>query len=211
MVMRWTFRVKNKLKISLMMFGVMGVVLLVNLKNGYDSVELRKAFVSIYDDRLVVGGYILKMSEQLHGINEILDNQEIQDEEKFSRAEAVLKDIGYLNKLYQGTVLTEKESEYFIHFTSLTNRITQQLENREYWLIRGSIAEALGDLQLLSEIQLTEGEKIMSQTDKLLHLGSLTSQFELAVLIIVGLMIQVLLFASRSNGFNLDKPFSNLN
>ena len=209
--MKWTYRIKNKITVSLLMFGVMGVVLLVNLKNGHDSSELKKALGSLFDDRLVVGGYILKMSDKLHDIHDVLANTNIQEETKLAEATLMLDEINCLNRLYAGTVLTEQESEYFAHFIELTAKINNQLIVKDMGSIRDSITEALTDLQLLSEIQLIEGQKIMFQTTKLLNFGNLTSQLELAVLIIIGLIIQVLLFSSRSLERELDNHLSNMN
>ena len=209
--MKWTYKIENKLSVSLLMFGVMGMVLLLNLKNGQDAGELRKAMVSMFDDRLVVGGYILKMSDRLHDIHEVLGNKEISEEGQLAEAVILLDEINVLNRLYAGTVLTEQESYYFSHFTELTTNINSQLVTKDLDSIRGSITSALIDLQLLSDIQLIEGEKLMFKTTKLLNFGNITSQFELVVLIIIGLMIQILLFSSRTLYKNLDKDFSNMN
>lgn len=209
--MKWTYKIKNKLSVSLLMLGVMGVVLLLNFKNGQDAGELRKAMVSMFDDRLVVGGYILKMSDRLHDIHEVLENTHLSEEAQLAAAVKMLDEINVLNRLYAGTVLTEQESDYFSHFTELTTNINSQLITKDIDSIRGSITAALIDLQLLSDIQLIEGEKLMFKTTKLLNFGNITSQFELVVLIIIGLMIQILLFSSRTLDKNLDKDFSNMN
>ncbi|HSJ66040.1 MAG TPA: hypothetical protein VK921_00090 [Anditalea sp.] len=209
--MKWTYKIKNKLSVSLLMFGVIGIVLLLNFKNGQDAGELRKAMVSMFDDRLVVGGYILKMSDRLHDIHEVLENTHLSEEAQLAAAVKMLDEINVLNRLYAGTVLTEQESDYFSHFTELTTNINSQLITKDIDSIRGSISAALNDLQLLSDIQLIEGEKLMFKTTKLLNFGNITSQFELVVLIIIGLMIQILLFSSRTLDKNMDKDFSNMN
>jgi hypothetical protein len=74
-----------------------------------------------------------------------------------------------------------------------------------------SINEALSDLESLSEIQVKEAEMIMLKTDKMLNVGSISSQFEMGVIIIIGLIIQVLLFASKTLQFNKSNPDARLN
>lgn len=71
--------------------------------------------------------------------------------------------------------------------------------------------EALNILANLSAIQISEAKIQLTQANKLFHFGSISSQFELAILVIFGLIIQALIFASKSINLNKSSAPFNLN
>ena len=206
--MKWTFSIKNKLATSMLLLGVVLVVFFNNLNERRNSKELRIAFDSIYEDRLMAESYILKLTANLHDLDETCVGSGVR---KFTLTEEKLAEIDALNQLYRETELTEKEAEYFNHYTALTDKINRQMKASNFETAGLSINEALSDLESLSEIQVKEAEMIMLKTDKMLNVGSISSQFEMGVIIIIGLIIQVLLFASKTLQFNKSNPDARLN
>lgn len=206
--MKWIYGIKNKLTTSMLLLGVVLVVFFNNLNDRRNSRELRFAFDSIYKDRLLAESYILKLTANLHDLDETCAGSRGGN---FTLTEEKLAEIEALNQLYRQTELTEKESEYFNHYTALTDKINRQMKTSNFETAGQSINEALSDLESLSEIQVKEAEMIMLKTDKMFNLGSIFSQFEMGVIIIIGLLIQVLLFASKTLQFNKSNPDARLN
>jgi hypothetical protein len=206
--MKWTYSIKNKLTTSMLLLGVVLVVFFNNLNERRNSRELRIAFDSIYQDRLLAESYILKLTANLHALDETCVGSGVG---KFALTEEKLAEIQTLNQLYRETKLTEKEAEYFNHYTDLTDKIDVQIKTANFETAGLNINDALLDLESLSEIQVKEAEMIMLKTDKMLNVGSISSQFEMGVIIIIGLIIQVLLFASKTLQFNKSNPDTRLN
>ena len=173
--------------------------------------ELGTSFTSVYADRLLVESYIYKFSDHLYQKKILLDNCNAQTQlaqfkdQIAAHNAAILQVIGE----YEKTKLTEAERVYFSDFK---NRIASiiQLE-KAYWNaaaaplmaeahrveIDGKVDEALQDLGQLSGIQISEGKSIHEQSQKIVAGSVMLTQFELVLLICLGLTILALLFATR--------------
>ncbi|MEX2567550.1 MAG: MCP four helix bundle domain-containing protein [Cyclobacteriaceae bacterium] len=200
--MRWTYSVKNKLTASLLLCGVIVVVLLNNINERYNNAELKTAFDAIYQDRLLAESYILDFSENLHDIQDALNNDQLSDSVKLSTAIQQLSELDRINQLYEATKLTDQERQYYAHFSSLTEQISHDLYEGDFKNEGEIIHAALMDLHSLSELQLSEAQKLKERTNKLFNMGNIASQFEIVLLIIIGLVIQTLLFSSRILNLN---------
>lgn len=204
--MKWTYSVKNKITAASLLFGVIVVVLLINFNQRNQIDELKSAFESIYRDRLVAESYILDFSEKLHDMHDAINDPGLPFLKKQEIANKILNEIDTLNHLYEATRLTDEEARYFIHFTGLTHEMDLRLKAGDLDSEEPMIRSALLDLHSLSQIQLNEADKLKSKTDKIFSMGSILLQFEMVVLIIIGLLIQALFFASKtSNGFKIPK------
>lgn len=196
--MKWTYSIKHKITAASLLLGVIVLVMITNINQRNQIDELESAFEAIYRDRLVAESYILDFSEKLHTLQVAINDPRSSLSQKQLIANRLLTEIDTLNQLYQATRLTEEEARYFLHFTGLTEEIDLRLKQGDLESEEVMIKSALMDLHSLSQIQLTEADKLKSKTDKIFHLGSIISQFELVVLIIIGLIIQVLLFSSKT-------------
>ncbi|GAB3218163.1 hypothetical protein J0A67_02165 [Algoriphagus aestuariicola] len=193
--MKWTYRIPNKLGTSLLLMVVLALVLVNNLRERSNSKQLETAFESIYADRLMAESYILSLSEQLHQIQELL---ETSPADKDKALEQNLSEIDRINLLYLDTKLTEDEERHFDHFETLTWEITKSLREGKHKRAISDIDAALRDLHLLSEIQVSEAQSLLTKTAQIFRSGSLISQFEIGLVILIGLMVQGMLFASKS-------------
>lgn len=191
-----------------MLSGVLVVVLANNLKERSNSRELKTAFESIYQDRLMVESYILRLSEQLHQIQELLENPVAHQTEIL---QGRLSEIEQINLLYLNTELTETEEVHFGHFEQMTLELDQALRDGKVQPANFKIKQALSDLQLLSEIQIAEGKSLLTQSQQLFQASSISSQFEICLVIILGLMVLGILLASRSLQFQARAAIENLN
>jgi hypothetical protein len=193
--MKWTYSIPKKTGTALILLGILALVLVNNLSERSNSKQLKTAFESIFEDRLVVESYILRLSEELRQIEEILKSPKPLQQELL--AEKMSK-IEQINLLYLNTVLTDAEEIHFAHFEKLTWELHQALEVGSIEKANTTIEEAITDLHILSEIQLSEAQSLLTQSQQLFKSGSIMSQFEICLVIILGLMVQGILFASKT-------------
>ncbi|WP_026967851.1 hypothetical protein [Algoriphagus terrigena] len=193
--MKWTYSIPRKTGTALLLLTVLVLVLANNLRDRSNSERLKTAFESIYEDRLMVESYILRLSEELHQIQEILENPVVRQTENLQRK---LSEIEQINLLYLNTELTKAEEMHFEHFEKLTWELDKALLDGKIEGANSKIEEALMDLRLLSEIQISEGQSLLTQSQQLFKSSSISSQFEICLVIILGLMVQGILFASKT-------------
>jgi hypothetical protein len=206
--MKWTYRVPQKLVTSLLLSGALIMVLVNNLKERSNSAQLKTAFASIYEDRLMAESYILGLTKGLHQIQESLKSASPEEQKKINQH---IANIEQINLLYLDTKLTPNEELHFTHFEKVTWELAKALKEGQTDTVSAKIEEALSDLHLLAEIQVSEAQILLAETERIFNSGSLNSRFEIGLIIVIGLMIQAILFASRTLGENKFVIAKNLN
>ncbi|MBK0404715.1 MCP four helix bundle domain-containing protein [Adhaeribacter sp. BT258] len=208
--MKWAFTIQQKTRAAL----ILGVVfLLVFAKNCYDErkvAELGNSFASVYEDRLVVESYIYQLSDHLYQKKIMLDNCSSQENLGNLQAKIGAQNsaIHSLILHYEKTRLTEKEAVSFQDFKENVATI-EKLESQymagvgqalpeKKVTLDASYVSAAENLHELSGIQVAEGRLLSEKSKKMIAGSSLLTQFELAILIGVGLLIQGLIFAAKS-------------
>lgn len=210
--MKWTYSIKGKTTAALLLAAVFGIIMLTNLVERRRFQELERSFSSIYEDRLMAESYLFHLYENLKKKQDLL---QLAEERGMSRSildqlGAFRADRSQLVAKYTQTYLTEEEKIQFDKLKALLGRV-DQLEGEISRLqlvadIPASLihthedvtARAFSTLSALSDIQTTEGEALRNKS-KTIIMGSVsTSHFEMAILIIVGLIIQGLIFSSRT-------------
>jgi len=216
--MKWPYSVKNKLSASILLTIIILLILLVNIQNRQRFEQLDDSMSSIFEDRLMVQNYLFKLYDNLnkeeslrHG-RSINSNQSLSDL-KAERTEIIAK--------YEETYLTEKERVEFSNFLNHLNKmdvLEQQLLSSNDSLTKTALtilydnktADALNSMRNLSHIQTQEGKALQISSHKIV-LGSVSiSQLELAILIVLALVIQVLIFTSKTLKIKAQTPH-NLN
>lgn len=191
--MKWTYSIKNKLTASVLLAVVLGLVLLNNIDERQNSDRLRNAITTIYEDRLVVEGYIFDLSEEVHEIQTAIDDN--ADAQRINQSIAEIRSI---NRAYAKTTLTPKEESEFSLFTTAIDNLETSLAKSDYKESIRLSRESLSLLYSLSDIQLAEANRVKQGSDHILNYGKTSSQFEMAVLIIIAIIIQAMVFASPS-------------
>jgi hypothetical protein len=205
--MRWIYLIAEKIKMALALMFIFVLVIVTNMIDKSHFSELQESFISIYEDRLMVENYIYKMAGYLEDKKILFDSSQIQ-------RVSVLKINGILNDSiqqliadYEETKFTEAESLYFSRFKSGFERLLKLEGN---YLIKMSestdppeiILEKYRTLSFnldkLSEIQLSESRRMLDNSLKIIDSSNLTSRIEIVILIVIGLIVQALIFASRS-------------
>lgn len=196
--MKWAYGIKNKLSAALVLLLVFGLVFLNNIKEWHNSHRLKKTFSAMYEDRLMAESYILDLSESLHAIIEITENEHYSIREKDDLLNSVTAGIDKLNAVYGETKLTREEELKFNKFLYLCDQIHEDIHSHDYLGGKTHSKEALAVLNTLSMIQLSEAKSLMREAESLFSSGEISFQFEIAILIILGLIIQALIFSSNS-------------
>lgn len=196
-------------------FIIIGILLLMlygkNLIERQSFRSISSTFTEVYNDRLMVEGYIFKISEKLFKIQKLVDHcdldydyskvvNEISDHEK-----EILNLVGE----FEATQLTSQEATYLNDFKKI---IQTDLNIKSYNLLftdssgvnkeqvkiyDQKIGRAQQDLDNLSKIQLEEGEKLISKAKVLINRSQIWAQFEVALLIIL-VVVMFLLFFRKS-------------
>lgn len=210
--MNWVFSISRKRRAAIILGIVFLVVLIKNRMDYHDVHSLAKSFATVYEDRLVVESYIYKLSDLLYQKKQSLDNCAVSDDMTLLKAQVTGydADISVLMSQYKLTRLTEKEDEIYQDFeknigaiAALQSQYLSQLETNS--IHQGTLLSlnhqfltVAGNLKQLSDIQISEGRLLNEQSQKIVAGNEILTQFELALLIGLGLIIQVLIFTSKT-------------
>ena len=211
--MKWTYVIKNKLTAAILLAAVFGISLLINLLEQKRFEDLEDSFSSIYEDRLMAETYLFHLYKNLNKRERLLES--VSNSTLSSETLAQIQNFReertkYLEK-YSQTYLTDSEEKMFNELLSilgrtdqLDERISQQRDNsmmREgTWLASNHqvTEKAFATLSSLSDIQTIEGTLLRAESKKII-LGSISlSRLEVVLLIVIGIIIQALVFASRT-------------
>lgn len=209
--------VKKRKVVALVVISVL--LLMLYGKNLLERKSFRRisgTFTEVYNDRLVVEGYIFGISEKLFQIQKMIDHCDLDYDyskviNEISEREAEILEIV---TDFEQTNLTEQETKYLGDFKKI---IVEDLNIKSYELIYTDqsgvnkdqvklydkkITRARKDLEDLSRIQLEEGEKIISKAKILINRSQIWAQFEVALLIILVVVLFLLIFrtSERNKG-----------
>jgi hypothetical protein len=191
--MKWTYQIRGKAKISLLLTGLICLILINNLSERSQSRELQKVLDSMYQDRLIAESYILQLSDELHSIGLILEiGSDFQESLLYSHWQK----IEQINLNYLETQLTKEEKIHFDRFEKMTWAIFQGIPERKN--SQATLQEALTELKILSEIQVKEAQNLISRSGQIFSSDAAHSQLEIALLVVMVLIVQAILFASKT-------------
>lgn len=181
--------------------------------------EISRAFSEVYDDRLVVKGYIFDISEKLFNIQELIDHCDLDYDYSNIIDEITTSENEILDIIaeFEKTKLTEQEAEYLSDFKEI---IQNDLNIKSYELLYSDssgvnieqvksydekISRARKDLEGLSDIQLSEGKKVMGKAKSLINRSQIWAQFEVALLLLILIVLYLLLFKNFSSKEETDQ------
>jgi len=191
----WAFAIKQKMTAAALLFAVIVLVMLTNMREQRTAARISTAVTSLYEDRLVVAQYILQLTRNIDNIIVYLEKDELQNSTKIN---AYLKEVNTLIRLYEQTTLTETEKVNFEHFKILCQNITGINTGGDYASMLPVVREAEVTLQTLSSIQIEEGKNKLDEVLDMTYFSNLFSYLELGILIVIAIIIQVLVFASKT-------------
>lgn len=187
--MKWTFSIQNKLKASLTLLLLCGVVLFSNYRLKKLSARVAASVQTIYEDRLLVQDLIFSFD----AILDILDNdaENVLTQGDYNR---LLTEFEGLILSYQNTILTEEEKRLFMSFTvKLKEALTRQKV-----VANPNVVQMKEDLHRLEKIQLEEAQNQMNIIQQASKTSELGFYIETAVLVVLLLIVQVLVMSNLS-------------
>lgn len=196
--MKWTYGIQHKMTASLLLTGILVLVFLNNLSERRNTEKISNAISTIYKDRLIVESYIFHYADNLQRISDIIDDDRLFLPEKRYHIDLLLPNLQELHEAYRKTVLTKSEAIGFEFFALHTSQIGQLSSVGDILGTRKHTDQALDILHYLSSIQIAVATQEMSHIKRLFSSSTLTSQLEIAMLIIIGAIVQALIFASRT-------------
>jgi len=193
-------------------FLIIGVLLLLlygkNLLERQSFRAVSGTLSTVYEDRLLVESYIFQISEKLFKIQRLVDHCTINYDYSKVIAEISAEEQAILKLIssFEATELTAEEATLLTDFKRI---IEKDLSIKSYQLLYNDssgvnveqvkvydqkIARAQQDLDKLSNIQLEEGDKLVSKAKTLINRSQIWAQFELALLLILVIVIYVYIF-----------------
>ena len=193
----WTYAIKQKLTAAVLLFTVIALVMVTNMRLQHTATRISVAVTSIYEDRLVVAEYILRLSKKMEDIIKILDRESNGNGVNRSVAD-LLSDVTVLNALYEKTTLTETERTNFETFKQLCRVISANIHSNDHASALVAARDSIETLQTLSLIQVEEGKNQLDEVLDMTYFSNILSYLELVILIVIAVIIQALVFASKT-------------
>ncbi|MCD0465478.1 MCP four helix bundle domain-containing protein [Flavobacterium sp. ENC] len=196
----------NKTKAAFILLVVMLIIIVSNFNTLENSKNVNENINAIYKDRLVVAHYIFQYSKELHFIKTEAEQLNLSDTTKKNEITTTLTVIHSIDDLYSKTVLTPKEKRYFEAFLNSCETIRLQSQNNNWKQVSQSGAEALITLELLSEIQITEGKAKLKAANEMYNGNNSLGQLQIALLIILGGITFYLLIIKKKKTIRIPEP-----
>ncbi len=206
--MKWLYTIQQKAQVAFLLAIILLGVFMKNVIDRNNVSELGDSFSSVYEDRLLVESYIYKLSDHLYQKQLLIDQCSGLGDINQMRAQIAKHNVAIsgLIREYEKTKLTNQESIFFNAFKKNINEMIS-LENQflksqntmsTVPFLDHQFTTATSNLNQLSSIQIAEGKTMTDHSKKIVAGSSNLTQFELAMIIVIGLIIQALIFASNS-------------
>ncbi|MEO7992028.1 MAG: MCP four helix bundle domain-containing protein [Chryseolinea sp.] len=208
--MKWTYSIQNKMVASGALFTLCLLVLFSNYVDRDHTSNVKKSISTLYEDRLIVEDYILKITINVYEIKQVLNSRDLEDGQSSNQIKPLLSEIDSLSNAYLKTKLTKTED---VKFAALLKTL-KEFKSSPSPDVQAKLKitdHALLLLNELSSIQLEESKLIMKQAEHLYRSGKLTAQLAFAITIIILLVLQALVFTSKTITNGKQTSASNLN
>ena len=140
--------------------------------------DISSTFTEVYNDRLLVEGYIFQISEGLFQIQKLIDHCNLDYD--YSKV---------IDEIESNIVNDLSIKSYDLLYTDSAGVNRNQVK-----LYDQKISQARRDLDNLSKIQMVEGEKLISKAKVMINRSQIWAQFEVALLIILIVVLFLLVF-----------------
>jgi len=189
----------QKIRAAASLIIVFLLVLATNMIDNHHFQTVRKSLKTVYEDRLVAKVYLYKINRQLQSKKHSwqLDNKE----EIVSINKQANDSIQYYLEKFSETKLTYEEAK---HLQSLSENLDELFKIETSIMTDGDPDVTQNVLQQysllyknldeLSEIQLQEGKREILSSNRAIEASDLISNIEIGALIVIGFLIQLLIF-----------------
>ena len=201
--MKGFYAIRHKGRIAFLLLMLIVIEVFNNSSQSNNFLQLENAFKEVYADRLIVQDYIYSMSEKIHVQKYGLMSEDSNNLELILRDERAIEDL--INQ-YELTKLTDNEKVVLTNFKKnvrefellAVNYVKERdtLLDKQTCLRQADIV--LADLEELNKIQLSRSNKINNESVKIVSFAGTISQLNWALIIVIGLIIQMIVFSSGS-------------
>jgi len=202
------YNIRQKGRITILLIGVFFLIILSSNTYSDKINQMGNLFSEMYSDRLIAQDYIYKFAKILYERKIELANQNMRDIDKVFKGDEIA--ISLLLTNYEKTKLTINENIQFQEFKkSILLMIFFEKKylmstNDQYKIHLLKLQEkylntSFVQLDKLAEIQISTGKKLNETSRKIVSFSTLLNQFDWALIIIIGLIIQVIIFTSKSS------------
>lgn len=209
--MKWTYAIRHKLVAALVLTAVIGLVVLNNFNEKRNSDQIHTAISAIYQDRLMADHYIIQYLQHSHHLVEALEDESLSETTRKTRVFAILSQVKTLNRAYLKTRLTPAETASFQKLSNQYLALQDAIRRQDLVDAKAHARTSIQTLAGLSDIQFQEARLQMTAIDKLKGASAVFFRFEVGILIVVCLIVQALIFASRSMQVPMPGRQSSLN
>ncbi|WP_296317227.1 MCP four helix bundle domain-containing protein [Winogradskyella sp. UBA3174] len=188
--------ISNRVKIGFSFAIVFLLVLATNRldKKRFNTIE--NSLTSVYEDRLVAKGYVYELNNIFHEQEKLLLNNS-----EYSTKKVSYDKINDLIIEFKSTKLTKEEKLAFSNFQDDFKKLTA-LEESQTLLnsaqvkskIEAKLNRIQNDLDNLAKIQISEGQIMTQFAQKSLNSSATVSKIEIAVIILIGIAVQFIIF-----------------
>lgn len=206
--MKWKIAYKQKFIIALVLLVTFLLVILNNLLNKSHMTHLGASIKSVYADRMQVEGFIYQLSNVIYSKKILfMADKEYSNPSLRLKIDSLNKRTDELTKAYSSTVFTKAEKSYFNKLTSNLS-VSQSLElktnvhptekDAHHDIVQNNLNLSLNYLSQLSNIQLKEAQFLSEESKQIIAGNEVFSEVEFAILVIVGIIIQVILLTQHT-------------
>ena len=222
--MKWSFVIRQKLKATLLLGGIMVVIVLGTIVSRRNISGIDRSFSSIYQDRLIPATTIIYLTENLYGKRLLLEKHLLTPPNEMSSEKVSVlllkhdKSIDSLIHLFEKTYLVDQEAKSLSVFKNrvdeyaLLERMMLNLYNAGHPEAGKEIFEGAGartfqstisNLNDLTKIQSLVGKELIKESQGNFASYTMISFLQLGLAIIIGLII--LVFIKNSGIINKPK------
>lgn len=215
--MKWTYFIKQKIKVAFLLFCIMACTILIRVLEDKNVKNITNALLSLYDDRLIPASDIFYMAEHLHAkkymiLNFISSPSLSQLEALDSQLKPHSLAIDSLLKKYSETYLVTQEKQYLDSFKELLiayrglekqlleTPLPEILQKTELFKKESEIAlgNAISKLSELEKLQTQVGRELMADAQFVVSGTKLFSVLQIGLSIVIGVMVVMLVLESKS-------------
>ncbi|WP_316810770.1 MCP four helix bundle domain-containing protein [Pedobacter heparinus] len=224
--MKFAYSVKQKMKIAVLLFCIMGCTLLIRFLEDKSVKDMNESFVSMYNDRLIPATDLFYVAENAYLKKSLFEEVLYEPDHLFNPDE--LKDtLGKLNNAidslitkYGRTFLVKQEKEQLSELKKgllttigIENKILAAAasggiaEARKLYEAEGreSSRRTIGKLSALMSIQKQIGEELIKDSAFMVSGNKIYSAFQVALAVVIGILIVGIVFTSNVVKISNDK------
>lgn len=207
---KWAYSINQKHKIALLLVIVLGAILLTNIMERNNVSALDKSFSSMYEDRLLPATYIFNITDHLYQKRLLWENKTANG---ISNSEQLMDHntaIYCLLEDFENTFLVAEEKKALENFKTDLHRYNlseaelirlaeeADITAEDKMKLNNELHALMNDLNLLSTIQVETAKELKSESRSTIDSNTILSHFEIAMLIVVGVVINIIILSSRS-------------